>query len=69
MYVFAYQCLVLHLALTFSVQQIAPAHWETQQAVLIQHPPRFLLPLAKISVNYHKSDLEVQHSLLDVDSS
>lgn len=54
MYVFAYQCLVLRLALTLSVQQIVPAHWETQQAVLIQHPPRFLLPLAKISVNYQK---------------
>lgn len=57
MHVFAYQCLVLpHLALMFSVQQMAPAHWEKQQAVLILHPPQFPLLLAKISANYHKAD-------------
>lgn len=45
----------LHLLVSpLSVQQMAPAHWETQQAVLIQHLRRFLLPLAKISGNYHK---------------
>lgn len=50
MHVFAYQRLVPpHLALMFSVQQMAPAHWEKQQAVLILHPPQFLLLLAKIS--------------------
>lgn len=50
MHVIAYQCLVLpHLALVFSVQQMAPGHWEKQQAVLILHPPQFPLLLAKIS--------------------
>lgn len=53
MHVVAYQRLH-HLVVPFSVQQMAPAHWETQQAVVIQHPRQFLLPLAKISGNYHK---------------
>lgn len=52
MHVLAYQGLVLHqLAAPFSVQQMAPAHWWTQQAVLFQRPHRFALLLSKISGN------------------